>query len=125
MSEKLGDRNLIRLGTCIIAAGIVCVLLPLKTDFFALAGFVVIGFGCAPIYPSIIHATPSNFGEKNSQSIIGIQMASAYVGSTFMPPLFGLLAQYVDMRLLPIYLAVFFTAMIFLVEKTFRTVKEH
>ncbi len=125
VSEKLGDRNLIRLGTCIIAVGIVCVLLPLKTDFFALAGFVVIGFGCAPIYPSIIHATPSNFGEKYSQSIIGIQMASAYVGSTLMPPLFGLLAQYVDMRLLPIYLAVFFTAMIFLVEKTFRTVKEH
>ena len=80
---------MIRLGTTILLAGCAAVLLPIPSDTAALAGLVVMGIGCAPVYPSIIHATPANFGEKNSQAIIGIQMASAYVGSTFMPPVFG------------------------------------
>jgi fucose permease len=81
------------------------------------------GIGCAPVYPSIIHATPANFGEKNSQAIIGIQMASAYVGSTFMPPVFGLIANHISITLLPVYVLIFIVLMFFMVEKTFRLVR--
>ena len=65
------------------------------------------GLGCAPIYPSIIHSTPDNFGRENSQAVIGIQTASAYLGSTFMPPVFGLLAAHVSISLYPVYLLLF------------------
>lgn len=123
ISEKFGDRNMIRMGTGIIMAGILCVLLPVQTEALALAGLVIIGFGCAPIYPSIIHSTPFNFGEENSQGIIGIQMASAYVGSTFVPPLFGLIANHISITLFPFYLMAFFVLMIVMIEKTYRKVK--
>ena len=107
IADRLGDRQLIRLGTLIMLLGTLFILLPLKSDGFALAGLIVLGFGGAPIYPAIIHATPANFGKENSQSVIGIQMAAAYVGTTFMPPLFGTLVQYVSIRLYPFYLLVF------------------
>ncbi|MCI7767298.1 MAG: MFS transporter [Oscillospiraceae bacterium] len=125
ISDRLGDRNMIRLGTGIAAAGVLLVLLPVKTAVIAEAGFVVIGLGCAPVYPSIIHATPSNFGAENSQAIIGIQMASAYVGSTFMPPVFGLIANHVSIRLMPVYIALFLSLMIFMTEKTFGMKNKH
>ena len=64
-----------------------------------------------------------NFGEKNSQAIIGIQMASAYVGSTFMPPVFGLIANHISITLLPVYVLIFIVLMFFMVEKTFRLVR--
>lgn len=104
VTEKLGDRNLIRIGAGVIAAGAILVALPVKAHWVSLAGFVVIGLGCAPIYPSIIHATPANFGADNSQSVIGVEMASAYVGTIAMPPLFGVIAQYVSIALLPLYI---------------------
>jgi len=81
-----------------------------------LAGLVVIGLGCAPVYPSIIHATPSNFGADNSQAIIGVQMASAYVGTTFMPLLFGVLADNISIGLYPVFLITFTLLMIILSE---------
>ncbi|MGN0341444.1 MAG: MFS transporter [Roseburia sp.] len=120
ISEKLGDRNMIRNGTVVAVIGVACVAIPLETDMLALAGFVIIGLGCAPVYPSIIHSTPGNFGAKNSQAIIGIQMASAYVGSTFMPPLFGILANHISLKLLPAFQLVFFVLMICMVELTYR-----
>ena len=83
------------------------ILLPLKTDISALAGLVVTGVGCAPIYPSIIHSTPANFGKENSQSIIGIQMACAYTGTTLMPTFFGVLADNIGIFLYPVYLLIF------------------
>lgn len=122
VSEKIGDRNLIRIGTAIIGLGIVLLLLPISNPLFALIGFIVIGLGCAPIYPSIIHSTPNNFGRENSQAIIGIQMASAYVGSTFMPPVFGLIANHISIRLLPFYLTVFIILMLYMLEKTYRQI---
>ena len=82
--------------------------------------FIVIGLGCAPIYPCIIHSTPYNFGAENSGAIIGIQMASAYVGSTFIPPIFGFLGKWLGYEMMPIYLGVFVVLMLFMVEKTFR-----
>lgn len=120
ISEKMGDRNMIRLGTVVAILGVIGVFLPVETNIFALAGFVIIGLGCAPVYPSIIHSTPGNFGTKNSQAIIGIQMASAYVGSTFVPPLFGILANYISLKLMPFYLLFFFLLMIAMVELTYQ-----
>lgn len=122
ISDKFGDRKMIRLGSMIIFAGILCVLLPFKIDVVALAGLIIIGIGCAPIYPSIIHSTPSNFGQEHSQAIIGIQMASAYIGSTFIPPLLGLITNYVSLKIMPLYLAVFFALMIVMIEKTYQKI---
>lgn len=113
-SNKIGDKNIIRLGLAILLVGIALVIIPV--DIVCLIGLIVIGIGCAPIYPATVHATPHNFGEANSQSIIGIQMASAYVGTTFAPPLFGLIAQYISISLFPYYLIVFAVAMVVLTE---------
>lgn len=120
LTARFGDRKMIRLGTLIALAGIACLLVPVNNDLLGTAAFVIIGFGCGPIYPSIIHATPHDFGEKNSQAIIGIQMAFAYVGSTFMPPVFGLIGQYISMDLMPLYLALFLIGMIFLLLRSNR-----
>ena len=123
LSEKLGDRRLIRIGIYTTLAGAVLILLPVGTNLPALAGLIVIGFGCAPIYPAIIHSTPYNFGKENSQAIIGIQMACAYVGSTFMPPIFGLIASYVQIGLYPAYLMLFSFLMLVMSEWLNRTVE--
>lgn len=112
IADKVGDRRLIRLGIMVIISGIVLVGMPMVNNITALVGLIIIGLGCAPVYPSIIHSTPSNFGEENSQAIIGIQMASAYVGSTFMPPIFGSIAKNINIGLYPIYL--FFFAILML-----------
>lgn len=115
-AEKLGDRRSTRAGIIIGLFGILLIMLPLKTDIAALAGLIITGLGCAPIYPSIIHSTPSNFGRENSQAIVGIQMASAYVGSTLMPPLFGVIASNISISLYPFYLAVFSILMLVMTE---------
>lgn len=112
VADKIGDRNLIRLGLAVITAGLVMIMLPVESNAAALAGLIVVGIGCAPIYPSVIHATPANFGKENSQAIIGIQMASAYVGTTFMPPLFGVIAENINIGLYPFYMAVFAVLMV-------------
>lgn len=103
LAMKLSDKLLIRIGACIVAFGIALFLLPFGAEL-SLAGFIVIGIGCAPIYPCIIHMTPSVFGVENSQAMIGVQMAFAYMGFCIMPPLFGFIAQYITIRLLPAYL---------------------
>lgn len=118
--NRLGDRKMIILGTCILFCGILALLVPGENSNVSLAGFVIIGLGCAPIYPCIIHSTPGNFGAENSGAIIGIQMASAYVGSTFIPPLFGLFGKAISFRILPVFLIAFFILMICMTEITFR-----
>ena len=120
LTDKIGDRNMIRLGTGVLICGILALFLPIESYVAAEVSFLVIGFGCAPIYPCIIHATPQNFGPENSGAIIGIQMASAYVGSTFIPPLLGLLGNSISFSIMPVYLLIFFVLMIFMVEMTFR-----
>lgn len=119
VTEKLGDFRLIQIGAAVLLVGCAAMLLPVPVDFLPLAGLVVMGVGCAPVYPSIIHATPSNFGEQNSQAIIGIQMASAYFGSTFMPPLFGLIANHISVGLMPVYVLAFVVLMYVMIRKTF------
>ena len=123
VAEKLGDRRLIRIGICVVLLGVVLIALPIKTEVCALVGFVTVGFGCAPVYPSIIHSTPANFGKEHSQAVIGVEMASAYIGTTFMPPLFGLIAQYADIGLMPLYLAFFLVLLFCMTELLNRTVK--
>lgn len=121
--NKLGDRKMIIIGTTVLFIGILLVALPLGIDFLAPLGFVIIGFGCAPIYPCIIHATPSNFGAENSGAIIGVQMAFAYVGSTFIPPIYGFIGRALGFEILPIYFILFFGLMIIMTEKTFSIAK--
>ncbi len=116
VADRMGDRRMIRVGIAVMALGVVLILLPLRSDLPSLAGLVVFGLGCAPVYPSIIHSTPRNFGKENSQAIIGVQMASAYVGSTFMPPLFGLIAQHLSLKLFPAYLALLLLALLLMTE---------
>lgn len=111
LTMKLSDEQMVRLGQGIIAIGIAAFLLPLG-EYAALAGLILIGLGCAPIYPSIIHATPARFGAERSQAIIGVQMASAYVGNCLMPPLFGLIANHITVALFPLYLLVILVLMI-------------
>ncbi|MCM1023297.1 MAG: MFS transporter [Prevotella sp.] len=118
--NSLGDRKMIIIGTCILSCGIISLIIPSENPAAPLAGFIIIGFGCAPIYPCIIHSTPDNFGAENSGAIIGIQMASAYVGSTFMPPLFGLLGSRIGFAAMPFYLSFFIALMICMTETTFR-----
>ena len=124
VTDRLGDRRMIIIGSSILTVGIVGLFLPLDLPIIALISFVVIGFGCAPIYPCIIHSTPYNFGEENSGAIIGIQIASAYVGSTFMPPLFGLLGNLISFKIMPIYLLFFVVLMVTMLELTFSITKK-
>lgn len=105
ITMKLNDVQMIRMGQGIIAAGILVMLLPLG-ETASLAGLILIGLGCAPIYPCIIHSTPAHFGAEKSQAIIGVQMASAYVGTCLMPPLFGLIANHITVAWMPLYLLV-------------------
>lgn len=103
---KLNDAQMIRLGQGIILLGVLALFLPLGSTI-SLIGFILIGLGCAPIYPCIIHSTPDHFGADRSQAIIGVQMASAYVGTCLMPPVFGLIANNITVALLPAYLILF------------------
>ena len=124
VTDRLGDRNMIRLGAGILLCGAAVLAVPETSPNAAVAAFLVIGFGCAPVYPCIIHSTPGNFGAENSGAIIGIQMAGAYVGSTFAPPLFGLLGNAVGFSILPVYLLGFAVLMISMTELTFRTAEK-
>ncbi len=119
LTMKISDQNMIRLGQALIAAGVVLILAPLGQGTL-FAGLITVGLGCAPIYPSIIHETPVNFGRDVSMSMTGLQMATAYVGSCLMPPLFGLLAQYVTPTLYPWFLAVILALMFVMAESLHR-----
>ena len=111
IAMKLKDRQMIRMGQAIILTGIIVMLLPFGQTV-SLIGFSLIGLGCAPIYPCIIHSTPEHFGAERSQAIIGVQMASAYIGTCLMPPLFGLIANHISIRLLPFYLLILLVLMV-------------
>lgn len=122
ITDKIGDNRMIRIGTGVALLGALCIAVPLKA--VTIAGFIIIGLGCAPVYPCIIHSTPYNFGAENSQGIIGIQMASAYVGSTFMPPIFGLIANHINIAFLPLYIAFFFILLLTMISKTEKLCKK-
>ena len=117
ISDRFGDKQMIRYGLVAITFGIILIILPIVNNVTALAGLIIVGLGCAPIYPAVIHSTPSNFGADKSQAIIGIQMASAYTGSTLMPPVFGVIADKINIGLYPFYLLFFAALMIIMSEK--------
>ncbi len=123
LTLKFNDKTLIRAGQVLILIGVIFVVIP---DIFALtvAGFIIIGLGCAPVYPCIIHSTPELFGADKSQALIGVQMASAYMGSCFAPPLYGLLANHVSTELLPAYLAAFLVLMFVMQETVVRKTRK-
>ena len=108
---KLNDRQMIYLGQVIILIGIILMCLPFGHQV-ALIGLIIIGLGCAPIYPCIIHSIPINFGKDKSQAIIGVQMASAYIGNLLMPPLFGIIANHISVIAFPIYLLLILIVMV-------------
>ena len=115
LTFRFNDTQMIRLGQALILFGIGVMLLPLG-EKFSLFGLIIIGLGCAPIYPCIIHSTPAHFGAERSQAIIGVQMAAAYVGSCLMPPLFGWIAEFTTIALLPVYLLILLVLMFFMHE---------
>ena len=122
LTYRFNDKTLIRMGQGIMMLGVAVMLLPLGA-YGALAGLLLIGLGCAPIYPCVIHSTPAHFGEENSQAIIGIQMASAYIGVCLMPPLFGLIANHISVSLLPVYVGGITLLMIVMCERLNRLEK--
>ncbi len=122
ISNRLGDRPLIRIGIAVELLGILLVFLPVRGYIVAATGFVVIGTGMGPIYPAIQHMAPSNFGRKYSAAVIGMQMASAYVGSTLMPMLFGQLQQIVGIGVMPVYLLIFAALNIGMLEIAYRQI---
>ena len=108
---RFNDSQMVRIGQGIMLAGIIIMLLPISKTL-AMIGIVAIGVGCAPVYPSLIHSTPDHFGADKSQAIIGLQMASAYLGTCLMPPLFGVLANALSIGLMPFYLLALLALMI-------------
>ncbi len=116
LTIRLDDTQMVRLGEALVLAGIVILFIPAGAHL-SLAGLILIGLGCAPIYPCIIHSTPAHFGEDKSQAVIGVQMASAYIGTMLMPPLFGLLAGAFSVSLYPVYLLILLALMAFMHER--------
>ena len=123
ISNKLGDRRLIRIGIFVELLGIIMVFLPVESYMVAAAGFVVIGTGMGPVYPAIQHMAPANFGKKYSAAVIGLQMAAAYIGSTFMPMIFGLLQQKIGIAIMPTYLLIFAIINFVMLELTYSKIK--
>ena len=109
---RFGDPIMIRIGQSVMFLGLIVLFVPLPAHAGTIAGLMLVGLGCAPIYPCVIHSTPDYFGEDKSQAIVGMQMAFAYVGSMCMPPVFGLIAQHISVNLFPWYLVAFLVLMV-------------
>ncbi|MBO3663816.1 MFS transporter [Microbacterium stercoris] len=124
VADRIGDRWMIRGGFLAVGLGVLLLGLPVQTTALPLIGLVITGLGCAPIYPAIIHSTPTSFGRRNSQAIIGVQMAAAYTGSTLAPPLFGVLSAWSGMWILPLFLAVLMLLGLLMSERLSRLVPQ-
>ncbi|WP_026906485.1 MFS transporter [Paucisalibacillus globulus] len=120
---KTTNRTLIRSGQIIALTGAIILLLPLPTTF-SLIGFIIVGLGLAPIFPSMLHETPTRFGKRHSQTIMGYQMAVAYTGTTFMPPLIGFFASQSTIAIFPICIVIFVIAMLLSSEKLNKLLKD-
>lgn len=122
ITMKINDKNMVRLGQALTLIGVIILILPLN-NISICVGFLFIGIGCAPIYPCLLHSTPNNFGKEASQSIMGMQMACAYIGSTFMPPIVGFVIENISITLYPIIMALIVLSMIILTERLNITTK--
>lgn len=119
VSNRLGDRMLIKIGIFVEVVGILLVMIPVASFIPAAIGFVIIGTGMGPVYPAIQHMAPTNFGERYSAAVIGLQMASAYIGSTFMPMIFGNIQEKIGIGIMPFYLLIFAVLNIWMLERTY------
>lgn len=119
LSLKVPQKKMIALGLALILLGILSLLLPAPA--MALAGLFLIGLGCAPIFPGMIHETPRHFGEEYSQAVIGVQMAGAYLGTTLMPPAFGLIGAALGYGLMPLAAGIFCAAMAYMIGRVYAT----
>ena len=122
ISNKLGDRKLIRIGIAVELLGILLVFLPVRGYIAAAVGFVVVGMGMGPVYPAVQHMAPENFGKKYSAAAIGMQMAAAYIGSTFMPMVFGQIQQKLGIDIMPAYLLIFAAVSLAMLEIAYRKI---
>lgn len=123
ISNRLGDRLLIRIGIAVELVGILLVFLPVQGYIVAAIGFVVIGVGMGPVYPAIQHMAPGNFGKRYSAAVIGMQMASAYIGSTLMPMVFGHIQQAIGIGIMPVYLLLFAFLNVGMLEVAYRVIE--
>ncbi len=122
ISNKLGDRKLIRIGIAVELLGILLVFLPVRGYIAAAVGFVVVGMGMGPVYPAVQHMAPESFGKKYSAAAIGMQMAAAYIGSTFMPMVFGQIQQKLGIDIMPAYLLIFAAVSLAMLEIAYRRI---
>ncbi|MBQ9091364.1 MAG: MFS transporter [Anaerotignum sp.] len=105
LSFKCSDTQMIRIGCAGVFIGLIAILMPFG-GYFTIVGLILLGLGCAPIYPAIVHSIPGFFGRERSQAVMGVQVAGAYVGLCVMPPLFGPIANHISVGLLPVYLLI-------------------
>lgn len=124
-ANRVGDKNMVRLGCSVIVLGLALIALPLENSILALVGLVTVGVGAAPIFPSLIHATPTSFGNEASHTVVGMQMASAYVGILMAPMIFGLIADNVNIALYPFFMLTFALALTASTEAVNRIVKSN
>lgn len=123
LSSHFEAKNLVRGGVAMILLGIVLMFLPFP--ILSLVGLMTIGLGCAPIYPTLLHETPRRFGTENSASLMGLQMATAYVGLTLMPPLLGVIVDRFGMQLYPLGLLILALLLVFGTERLNKVLSEH
>lgn len=123
LSVKFNDRKMIHMGQIVAFLGVLLLFIPYNS-VTPLAGLAITGFGCAPIYPCIIHSTPCHFGADKSQSMIGVQMASAYMGTCFMPFLFGMAANHISASLFPFYLIIILLLMVTMYEMALKKCRQ-
>ena len=122
LTMKFNDKQMIWLGEAITLVGILTLFLPFGKAA-VIPGLILVGLGCAPIYPCIIHSTPANFGAERSQAMIGVQMAFAYIGISVMPPIFGLIANHISISLFPVYMLLILAVMAVMYQRMLGKVK--
>ncbi len=125
ISDRLGDRLLIRAGIALEFVGLLLIFIPSSDYRTAAAGFVIAGTGMGPVYPAIQHMAPANFGKRYSAAVIGLQMASAYLGSTFMPMVFGLIQQRIGIAVMPVYLTFFAVLNFVMLELSYKMIEKN
>lgn len=111
VTMRASSKTMIRAGEIAILSGVVFFLLPLP-ETFSMLSFILIGLGCAPIFPSMLHETPARFGDAEAQNIMGFQMAVAYIGASLLPPLFGVIASVTHFVVFPLFLLAYITLML-------------
>jgi len=112
VSMRISSKDLIRYGELLILVGVALFLLPLPI-YFGLVSLILIGLGCAPIFPSMLHETPARFGREAAQHVMGFQMAVAYVGATVLAPIFGLIASNTSFVIMPLFLLAYIAIMLY------------